>query len=186
MKTIIQKVFLSVFVLGSFFALSANEMFIFQTAKVKIDNKDGKLYIGTPVKVIKKIDDKNVLVELTGIAFGDKLYTAKTKSLLMASVKGSDFGEKEKVSKIQAVIEKAYLSQVPNEIWEEHEEFYYEMCTQCHAAYKPKAHTILEWEAILQTMKGFAQLYADESAYLSRFLNANASDGFYPENNETH
>lgn len=181
MKKIIQKILLTVLALGSFSALSANEMFVFQTAKVKIDDKNGTIYIGTPVKVLKNIDDKNVLVELRGIAFGNKLYTKKAQSLLMASVQGSDLGGKEQTSKIQAVIEKGYLSKVPSEIWEEHEEFFYEMCTQCHAAYEPKAHTMLEWDAILQTMSGFAQLYQDESEYLSRFLKANANDGFYPE-----
>ncbi|MFT7004941.1 MAG: putative CXXCH cytochrome family protein [Sulfurimonas sp.] len=181
MKAIIQKVLLSLFIVGSFFALSANEMFIFQTAKVKIDDKNATLYIGTPIKVLKSIDDKNVLVEFTGIAFEDKLYTSKTKSLLMATKQEGNFGEKEQSIKVQAIIEKGYLSKMPSEIWEEHEEFFYEMCTQCHAAHQPKEHTMLEWDAILQTMSGFAQLYADESEYLARFLKANANDGFYPE-----
>lgn len=186
MKAILKKVLLSIFVLGSFTTLSAEEMFVFQTTKVTIDNKNGTLYIGTPVKVINKVDDKNVLVEFSGIAFGDKLYTGKTKSLLVATKEKGNFSSKDKTSKlesikVQAIIEKGYLSKVPSEIWEEHEEFFYEMCTQCHAAYQPQAHTMLEWEAILQTMSGFAQLYTDESEYLSRFLKANSSDGFYPE-----
>lgn len=181
MKTIIQKIVLSLLVVGSFSALSANEMFVFQTAKVKIDNKNATLYIGTPIKVLKDVDEKNVLVELSGIAFEDKLYTGKTKSLLIASKSEGSFGDKEQSVKVQAVIEKGYLSTVPSEIWEEHEEFFYEMCTQCHAAHQPTEHTMLEWDAILQTMSGFAQLYADESEYLARFLKANANDGFYPE-----
>ena len=41
----------------------------------------------------------------------------------------------------------------PVEIWEEHEEFYYENCTQCHAAHEPKTHSMLEWDAILQDRK---------------------------------
>jgi len=179
MKTIVKKLLITFFVLGSFTVLSANEMYIFQTAKVKIDDKNGTLYIGTPVKVLKEIDDKNVLVELEGIAFADKLYTTKTKSLLVASVEKSSFGTDENPTKIQAVIEKGYLSEVPSEIWEEHEEFYYEMCTQCHAAHRPTTHTMLEWDAILQTMSGFAQLYKDEASYLGRYLKANANDGFY-------
>jgi len=181
MKKMIQKVMISLFVLGSLVSLSADEMFVFQTANVKIDTKEATLHIGTPVKVLKDVDAKNVLVEFSGMAFADKLYTGKTKSLLMATKKEGSFGDNEKVVKIQAVIEKGYLSKVPSEIWEEHEEFFYEMCTQCHAAYQPKAHTMLEWDAILQTMSGFAQLYPDESEYLARFLKANANDGFYPE-----
>jgi len=181
MKTSILKVLLSVFILGNLSALSANEMYVFQKAKVKIDNKNATLHIGTPVMVIKDVDDKNVLVELSGLAFGDKLYTTKTKSLLMATKEEGSFGKAEQSVKIQAVIEKGYLSKAPAEIWEEHEEFFYEMCTQCHAAYQPKAHTMMEWDAILQTMSGFAQLYPDENEYLLRFLKANSNDGFYPQ-----
>jgi len=184
MKTIFKKLLISFFVLGSFTALSADEMYIFQTVKVKIDDKNGTLYMGTPVKILKKIDNKNVLVEFSGIAFGDKLYTTKTKSLLIAKKEKGTFSSKTNASslesiKIKAVIEKGYLSEVPSEIWEEHEEFYYEMCTQCHAAHRPTTHTMLEWDAILQTMSGFAQLYKDEAEYLRRYLKANANDGFY-------
>ena len=171
---------ISLVLLGNIVSLSAEEMFVFQTGSAKIDTKEVTLYIGTPVKVLKKLDEKNVLVEFSGMSFANKLYTGKTKSLLMATKKEGSFGDNEKVVKIQAVIEKANLSKVPSEIWEEHEEFFYEACTQCHASYQPKEHTMLEWDAILQTMSGFAQLYPDESEYLARFLKANASDGFYP------
>lgn len=180
MKKVLQKILISLFIVGTLTALVAKDTFIFQTAKVKIDDKEGSLYIGTPVKVLKSVDEKNVLVEFSGMAFGDKLYTNKAQSLLVATKEGS-FGDKEQVVKVQVVIEKGYLSEVPAEIWEEHEEFFYEMCTQCHGAYKPQAHTMMEWDAILQTMSGFAQLYPDENEYLLRFLKANSSDGFYPE-----
>ncbi|MDD2449923.1 MAG: hypothetical protein PHS42_00560 [Sulfurimonas sp.] len=181
MKKVLGKILISLFVVGTLTALVASDTFIFQTAKVKIDNKEGSLYIGTPVKVLKSVDEKNVLVEFSGMAFGDKLYTGKTQSLLMATKTEGSFGDKEQIVKVQAIIEKGYLSEVPEEIWEEHEEFFYEMCTQCHGAYKPQSHTMLEWDAILQTMSGFAQLYEDETEYLSRFLKANSSNGFYPE-----
>ena len=181
MKTIFKKLLITILAVGSFSLASAEEMFLFQTTEVKIDDKKGTLYIGTPVNVIKKIDDKNVLVEFSGMAFDDKLYTNKDKSLLLASVDNNTFGKSGEIAKLQAIIEKGYLSIVPAEIWEEHEEFYYEMCTQCHGSYRPTAHTMLEWDAILQTMSGFAQLYPDEAEYLSRYLNANASNGFYPE-----
>lgn len=181
MKAILQKLLITLLAVGSFSLASADEMFIFQTAEVKIDKNKGTLYIGTPVNVIKNVDDKNVLVEFSGIAFDDKLYTNKDKSLLMASVEKSTLGAKGEAKKVQAVIEKGYLTKVPSEVWEEHEEFFYETCTQCHAAHQPTEHSMLEWDAILQTMSGFAQLYPDESEYLSRYLKANANNGFYPE-----
>ena len=181
MKTILQKLLITLVTISTFSQASENNMFVFQTTDVKIDDSKATLYMGTPVSIVKNVDDKNVLVEFSGMAFDDKLYTNKDKSLLLASVDKNTFGKSGEIAKVQAIIEKGYLSIVPAEIWEEHEEFYYEMCTQCHGSYRPTAHTMLEWDAILQTMSGFAQLYPDEAEYLSRYLNANASNGFYPE-----
>ncbi len=183
MRTI-PKILLTLLTIGSFCLTNAEDMFIYQTAKAEIDGKEGQLYIGTPVKVIEEIDDKMVLVEIKGVAFENELYSTKTKSLLIASKKEESFATKDKAShvdvkKYQAKVDKGYLTQNSKEVWEEHEEFFYEMCTQCHAAHRPVEHSMLEWEAILQTMKGFAQLYDDETAYLSRYLKANANDGFY-------
>ena len=93
MKTIFKKLLITILAVGSFSLASAEEMFLFQTTEVKIDDKKGTLYIGTPVNVIKKIDDKNVLVEFSGMAFDDKLYTNKDKSLLLASVDKNTFGK---------------------------------------------------------------------------------------------
>ena len=122
---------------------------------------------------------KNTLVEVSGIAFGGKLYTDKNRSLIMASSEAESFGKDGEKKTLTAVIEKGYLLDNPSEIWEEHEEFFYETCTQCHAAHQPSEHSMLEWDAILQTMNGFAQLYPDEAAYLARFVKATSKNGFY-------
>ena len=181
MKAILKKLLITVLAVGSFSLASASELFIFQTTDVKIDNIKAKIYVGTPVKIVKNIDDKNALIEFSGMAFDNKLFINKDKSILIASIEKSTFGKKGEVKKVQAIIEKGYLTKVSNEVWEEHEEFYYEMCTQCHAAHVPTEHSMLEWDAILQTMNGFAQLDEEESAYLSRYLKANANNGFYPK-----
>ena len=68
-------------------------MFVFQTTDVKIDDSKATLYMGTPVSIVKNVDDKNVLVEFSGISFEDKLYTNKDKSLLMASNDKKPFSE---------------------------------------------------------------------------------------------
>lgn len=181
MKTIFKKLLITLIALGTFSQASQNNMFVFQTTDVKIDNNKATVYIGTAVSVVKDIDDKNVLVEFSGISFGDKLYTNKDKSLLMASNDKKTFGKDGEEKKLQAIIEKGYLTKDAEEVWEEHEEFYYEMCTQCHASHLPKEHTMLEWDAILGTMSGFAQLYDDETEYLARYLKANANNGFAAE-----
>jgi len=181
MRAILKKLLITVLAIGSFSLASANEFFIFQTTDVKIDNMKAKIYVGTPIKVLKDIDAKNSLVEFSGVVFDGKLYTNKDKSLLMASIEKGTFGKTGEVKKLQAVIETGYLTKVSSEVWEEHEEFFYEMCTQCHAAHIPAEHSMLEWDAILQTMSGFAQLDEEEAAYLSRYLKANSNNGFYPK-----
>lgn len=181
MKTTFKKLLITLIALGTFAQAAQNDMFVFQTTDVKIDNNKATVYIGTAVSVVKDIDDKNVLVEFSGISFGDKLYTNKDKSLLMASNDKKTFGKDGEEKKLQAIIEKGYLTKDAEEVWEEHEEFYYEMCTQCHASHLPKEHTMLEWDAILGTMSGFAQLYDDETEYLARYLKANANNGFAAE-----
>jgi len=181
MKAILKKLLITLLAVGSFSLASASEMYIFQTTDAKIDNNKAKLYIGTPVKVLKDVDAKNSLVEISGMVFGDKLYINKDKSLLLASVEKSSFGKDGEIKKVQAIIEKGYLASNPLEIWEEHEEFFYENCTQCHAAHAPEEHSMLEWDAILQTMNGFAQLDAQEAAYLARFVKATSNNGFYPK-----
>ena len=184
MKTILQKLLITLVTISTFSQASENNMFVFQTTDVKIDNNKATIYIGTPVSIVKNVDDKNVLVEFSGVSFEDKLYTNKDKSLLMASNDKKPFGKEGEEKKVQAIIEKGYLTKDVAEVWEEHEEYYYETCTQCHAAHQTKEHTMLEWDAILGTMKGFAQLYDDEAEYLARYLKANANDGFNPDKKE--
>lgn len=180
MKTIFKKLLITLAIVSTFSQASEDKMFVFQTTDVKIENNKATIYIGTPVTVVKDIDAKNVLVEFSGISFEDKLYTNKDKSLLMASNDKKSFGKDGEEKKLQAVIEKGYLTKDVDEVWEEYEEYYYETCTQCHAAHQTKEHTMLEWDAILGTMKGFAQLYDDEADYLARYLKANANNGFNP------
>jgi len=179
MKTFLKKSLITVLALGTFSLANANEMFVFKAANVKIDNKDAKVYEGIPVKVLKDVGNKNALIEFSGIVFDNKIYTNKDKSLLLATLNEGSLGKKGEAKKIQAVIEKGYLTNDFAEIWEEHEEFFYEMCTQCHAAHQASEHSMLEWDAILQTMSGFAQLDEEETNYLSRYLKANSTNGFY-------
>jgi len=177
------KILLFLFVLGYFSSINASEMFLLENTKVKFDANDGEILLGTPVKTIKDIDKKVVLVEVQGVAFGNELYSSKDKSLLIAKQNGN-FIEKVQVGelkllKFKAKIEKSSLTKNIKEVWEEHEEFYYDMCTSCHSEHKASTHTMLEWEAILQTMKAFAKLDDKEENYLLRYLKANSKNGLY-------
>ncbi|OCL96878.1 hypothetical protein [Arcobacter porcinus] len=176
------KIVLSLFFLTSF--SYSNEMYLLENAKVEFDGKKGEILIGTPVKLIKDIDDKISLVEIDGFAIKNQFYSNNSKLLLMATNSDNFIKDSNELQaiKIEAKIEKSYLTSKIKDSWEEHEEFYYDMCSSCHAGHRAVTHTMLEWEAILQTMKGFAQLDDSETDYMLRYLKANAKDGFYKNN----
>ena len=62
MKTILQKLLITLVTISTFSQASENNMFVFQTTDVKIDDSKATLYMGTPVSIVKNVDDKNVLV----------------------------------------------------------------------------------------------------------------------------
>ena len=81
MKTILQKLLITLVTISTFSQASENNMFVFQTTDVIIDDSKVTLYMGTPVSIVKNVDDKNVFVEFSGVSFEDKLYTNKDRSL---------------------------------------------------------------------------------------------------------
>jgi|GEM_PF-823142 len=182
------RILLLLLVLGYFSSVNANWMFVLEDTKVNFDANDGEILLGTPVKVIKDVDNKMLLVEVQGVAFGNELYLSKDKSLLIAKNNGN-FIEKTQASELKLLkfkvkIEKSSLTKNIKEVWEEHEEFYYDMCTSCHSGHQASTHTMLEWEAILQTMKGFAKIDDKEANYLLRYLKANSKNGLYEKKSD--
>lgn len=65
--------------------------------------------------------------------------------------------------------------------WEEKEEIFLEKCSQCHAAPEIGHHTMLEWEGLFGSMKGFAQPTPEEEIIIVRYLKTFASDGIIKE-----
>ena len=179
MKNVVKIIAAFAILLGSFSQVNASEQFVFQDAQLKSDNgKSAKVFLGVPVKV-KKDGEKTAKVSIHGFLDGNKVYSTKGKELLIAIL---DEGFKPAVVKGNEVklvgsIEKESLTEDGAEVWEEHEEFFYEMCTQCHAAQTPSHHTMIEWEALMMPMKGFAKLDDEENEYLLRYLKSNASNG---------
>ena len=169
----------SIFLLGLVAQVNAQELFVFQNGNLKADNgKTAKVFLGVPVKV-KKDMDTTAKVSVHGFLDGNNVYSTKEKELLIATL---DKGFKVKTIKgneveVVGTIEKELLTENSAEVWEEHEEFFYEMCTQCHAAQAPNHHTMIEWEALMLPMKGFAKLDDEENSYLLRYLKSNASNG---------
>jgi len=180
MTTLLKKLALLALVLGFFTQANASELYVFvnDTILKAKDGKSAKLFLGVPVTV-KKDNGKDVDVSVQGYLDGLNVYSSKAKELLIATV-DKDFKMKSKAGnqvELEGSIEKESLVEDSSEVWEEHEEFFFEMCTQCHAAPKVPHHTMIEWEALFGAMKGFAKLDDEESDYLLRYLKSNASNG---------
>lgn len=166
--------------LGLFVQVNASEMYVF-VSDTELKSKSGevaKLFLGVPVHIVKD-EGKIVNVTLEGYLDGLNLYSTENKKLLIATLSKDFKVSKKAANKVElaGIIEKGSLVADSAEVWEEHEEFYYEMCTQCHAAPKVPHHSMTEWEALFEPMKGFAKLDAEESEYLLRYIKSNASNG---------
>lgn len=167
-----------VFMLGIFSQASANTQFIFQNSEIEANGVKAKVFLGVPVNVLENLGDKSK-IELSGYLSEKNLYSTKEKELLIAIINDGFKVEKidnEKV-KLVGTIANDLLSSESKEVWEEHEEFFFDMCTQCHAAQVVSHHTMIEWEALFQPMKGFAKLNEEEAEYLLRYIKSNASNG---------
>lgn len=179
MKTIIRNTIILLALLGSFFQVNAEQNFIYQDSVLKDENgKTAKVFVGVPVTIKEEIG-KEVKVSIKGFIDNDEIYSSKTKELLMAKLEKGFKVNKLSANEVELVgtLAKELTSNDLVDVWGEHEEFYFEMCTQCHAGPEVNHHSMMEWEAIFGTMKGFAKLDEEESAYLLRYLKSNASDG---------
>ncbi len=178
MKNLIKKSIAILALLGSFAQVNAQDSFIYQDTILKGDNgKTAKIYVGVPMSIVKDLG-KEVKVSIKGYIFNDELYSTKTKDLLIAKIdNGFKVNKKDGQVELIGTISKELVSSDLSDVWSEHEEFYFEMCTQCHAGPEVNHHTMMEWEAIFGTMKGFAKLDEEEASYLLRYLKSNSSDG---------
>ncbi len=179
MRNVVKVVATFALLLGFFTQVNAGELFVFQNAQLKADNgKSAKVFLGVPVK-LKKDGEKAAKVAIHGFLDGNNVYSEKGKELLIAVLDDGFNLKTIKGNEVELIgtIEKESLTANSTEIWEEHEEFFFEMCTQCHAAQAPAHHTMVEWEALMLPMKGFAKLSDEENEYLLRYLKSNASNG---------
>lgn len=180
MCNLIKKIFVLLLLFGLFVQVNASDMYVFvSNTPLKAKNgKIAKLFLGVPVHIIKD-DDKNVEVTVNGFLDGINLYSEKSKKLLIATLdKGFKVSKKDTgMVEIRGLIEKGSLTKDSTEVWEEHEEFYFDMCSVCHAAPQISHHNMTEWEALFEPMKGFAKLDEEEAVYLLRYIKSNSSNG---------
>jgi len=176
------KTFLSITALLGFFAqVNASDLFVIQsdTALKSKNGKIAKLFIGVPVQIIKN-DTKSVEVSVQGYKFDDlNVYSTKGKELLIATLdEGFEVIKKEgNQVELLGSVSKDLLSNDIEGIWEEQQEFYYDMCSVCHAAPQIPHHTMMEWEALFTPMVGFAKLEKEEAAELLRFIKSISKNG---------
>jgi len=179
MKTLLKNLTMIMVLVGMISQLNAADSYTFQDATLKANGKTTKVFLGVPLKIKANKGDSSEVV-IKGFMFGDNnVYSTTSKELVIAQV-GKGFKVNKKAAnavELVGTIEKELITDNGPEVWEEHEEFYFEMCTQCHAAPSVPHHTMVEWEAIFGTMKGFAKLDEEEGSYLLRYLKSNASNG---------
>lgn len=167
--------------LMSYFAFGG-DLFVNDT-KVDLLDKDtkqviGEIYEGTPINAIKNIGEMT-LISIDGeIVEGDDHAVALKKEPLVVFYK---LYNKKATQKAQFLIDSKKLSNDGISAWEDVELMYYDTCSSCHAAHKPKEHLMGEWEAYLLAMQTFAKINDQERDRLLRFLQAFAKDGIIKE-----
>lgn len=163
--------------------LAFSENLFVNDIKADLIDKDtkqvvGEIYEGTPVTAIKQVGDMT-LVKITGeVVEGseDKVALKKEPLLLFYKLNG-----KKAQPNSEFLISTKKITDDSAGSWEEVEMTYYDTCSSCHAAHKPKEHLMSEWEAYLLAMQTFAKINDEERDRLLRFLQAFAKDGIAKE-----
>jgi trimethylamine-N-oxide reductase cytochrome c-type subunit TorC len=169
-----------VLLLGFFAQVNASDLFIVQSdTQLKTKNgKISKLFIGVPVSV-KKDNGSSLDVTVKGFQDGLNIYSSKGKELLIATLE-KDFKVSKKIGnevELSGSILKESVSEDIEEIWDESLEFYYEMCSVCHAPPQIEHLSMIEWSAIFPSMKVRTTLDDEEAKEMLRFLKSNAKNG---------
>lgn len=160
----------------------AQKMFIYN-AQVKLLDPASKaevgvIYEGTPVELVKEVGE-NALIKVKGQVFTDNpKMLGQTKDALVSFLTLKDKNAKEEM---EFLVSKKDLTKGEYASWEEIELVYYDTCTSCHAAHKPKEHLMSEWDAYISAMQDFAKITDAEKTRILRFLQAYASDGIATE-----
>lgn len=168
---------LSIFAVGAL-SLSASTVYLIEDLKLN------KVNINAGI-VLEKKDEFS---QFKGFrkAGSKEIFATKNLSLKIADVKDSKVLKVVKKGDIEEVvlslkIDAVKLSEDYYDAWEEKEELFLEKCSQCHAAPEIGSHTMLEWEGLYGSMKGFAQPTLAEEIIILRYLKTFAKDGIIKE-----
>lgn len=179
MKIYIKKIItlLAIFTVG---ALSLSASTVYLTEDLNLDEAD--IHSGI---VLEK--DENIF-KLKGFrkSGSNEIFATKNLSLEVANVKDSKIIDIIKKGEIEEVvlslkIAEDKVSDDSYDAWEMKEEIFLEKCSQCHASPEIGSHTMLEWEGLYLSMKGFAQPTEEEEIAILRYLKTFAKDGIIKE-----
>lgn len=168
---------LGIFTVGAL-SLSASTVYLTENLLLKEANIEEGIVLEkkenfSKIKGFRKTDSKEI-------------FATKNLSLKIAEIK--DFkilnvvkkGDIEEVA-LSLQINDEKLSKDYYDAWEEKEELFLEKCSQCHASPEIGSHTMLEWEGLYGSMKGFAQPTPKEEIIILRYLKTFAKDGIIKE-----
>ncbi|BCX78740.1 hypothetical protein [Campylobacter sp. 19-13652] len=159
-------------------ALNAKTMYIYDEKVTLLEPNSKKsvgiAYEGTPVELISN-DGKMATIKINGFLNKDN------KSILSLSKDGfvsllKLYNTTPSQSGIY-LVPSDKLTANKDEAWDEVKLYYYDTCSTCHAAHKPKEHQANEWEAYIAAMQDFAKIDDENLARIVRFMQAFASDG---------
>lgn len=158
-------------------ALNAKMMYIYDEKVMLLDPDSKKsvgiAYEGTPVELISD-DGKLATIKIKGfVSKDDKNVLNLSKDGFVSLLKLD--GAASQSGTYLAPSNK--LTADKDEAWDEVKLYYYDTCSTCHAAHKPKEHQASEWEAYIVAMQDFAKIDDENMARIVRFMQAFASDG---------
>ncbi|WP_291953045.1 hypothetical protein [Campylobacter sp.] len=159
-------------------SLFAKDMFIYSEKVDLLDTASkkvvGQIYEGSKVELVKEEGDYSLIKVKGEVVTSNPKSLAYTKDgiyLLLTLNSQNASNEMEFLVKTKDLTDKEI------DAWDEIELTYYDTCTSCHAAHKPKEHLMEEWDAYLSAMQGFAKINDAEKNRILRFLQSHASNG---------
>ncbi|AGZ81660.1 trimethylamine-N-oxide reductase c-type cytochrome TorC [Campylobacter fetus] len=135
----------------------------------------GTIFEGVEVNMIKVSGDKT-LVSIKGENIdGNKTALGYSKNGLVPYLELKNDTPK---NGMEFWVKNSDLTSNLIEAWDEAELNYYDTCSSCHAAHKPKEHKMDEWDAYISAMQGFAKITDEQKDRIVRFMQSHASDGY--------
>ncbi|MCR6572063.1 hypothetical protein [Campylobacter insulaenigrae] len=171
-----KKIILTLTLLAS--SILAKDMFIYSEKVDLLDSASkkvvGQIYEGSKIEFIKEEGEYSLIKVKGEVVDTNPKSLAYTKDGIYLLL---TLDSKNASNEMEFLVKSKDLTDKEIDAWDEIELTYYDTCTSCHAAHKPKEHLMEEWDAYLSAMQGFAKINDAEKNRILRFLQSHASDG---------